>query len=377
MRVAHFVDCYRPVINGVVTSVASLKEALEKRGHEVLVYAPSHPGFVDEEPNVHRFYATWQPFQPEDRMALPWPPSAVRRYLREKVDVVHVHTPFNLGLIGWWKARRNRTPMVFTHHTLWEEYIHYLRLPPRLGRRVALGVCDFYFRRSKKLIAPSDQVRDRILHRTEAPIEVIPTGIDPHDFQGGQAEQARQELSLDAATPLFVFVGRVGKEKSIDHLLRVFARVLKDEPTWVLAVVGGGPELEALKAYAAQLELGQSVRFMGYRARYGLKHYLAAARAFLFASQTETQGLVLLEAAAAGCPVLAVRASGVTEAVDPGTTGYLHDPGDIEGMAASILRLGRQPELAAQLGHAGVAWAQRFSSQAMAARMEELYRSIL
>lgn len=369
MRVAQFCDCYTPRINGVTTSLQMLKAGLEEAGHEVRLVVPDYPNQCQPESGVHRLRSLYMPLQPEDRMGLPWPA------LGWKPDVVHVHTPFSIGLQGWWLARRHRLPLVFTHHTLWEEYAHYLKgVPLWLGRGIGKSLCDFYFRQAQAVVLPSQQVaRTLVGTRVLGLHRVIPTGIDFEEFAHGDSSAVVEEMPQE---PCFLYMGRIGKEKSLDFLLRCFCQYRQEGGPFHLVLIGGGPELEPLKSLARNLGVGPEVHFLGYRQRHQLKHYLAAARAFLFASQTETQGLVLLEASAAGLPVVAVRASGVNEAVEHETNGLLVDPGQPQAFVEAMWRLQREPELYSRLSRQAQEWAQGFSTQEMARKMTSLYEAI-
>ena len=176
---------------------------------------------------------------------------------------------------------------------------------------------------------------------------------------------------------LFCFIGRIGEEKSIDVVLECFAEAAREAPEIRLAIIGHGKYLVTLRKLAARLGVGSKVLFPGARPREDLRHYLAASRAFLFASQTETQGLVLLEAAAAGVPVCAVRASGVADAVCHGETGILVEPGDRAGFVRGILELARRPEWAADLGRHGARWVERFSIGEMGRQVSDIYHRVL
>lgn len=378
MRIAQFSDCYTPRINGVTTSIQVLKKALEREGHEVHLFVPRYHRPQPEESNVHRIGSVYMPLQPEDRMGLPWPPSQMRRLFGQKFDIIHVHTPFNMGWMGYTKALLGRTPMVFTHHTLWEEYAHYLKVVPlKVGRWVGKQLCDFYFRRARAVVMPSQEVAQAILPRLRCPYRVIPTGISCQDLQNGDAHKARQELQLDSEDGLFLYVGRMGKEKSIDFLLKAFRDYRRAGGRSHFALIGGGPELEGLKRMTHELGIQQHCHFIGYRQRDRLKDYLAAARIFLFASQTETQGLVLLEAAAAGVPVVAVRATGVNEAVEPDGSGLLTSPGNLEEFTAALSKVDQDRGLRRSLSERARHWAEGFSDHEMSRKMADLYRSLL
>lgn len=373
MRIAHFSDCYTPRINGVTTSIQVLKQALEEAGHEVLLFAPRYPQKSDAEPGVIRLPSAYMPLQPEDRMSLPAPGP----WWSQRVDVVHVHTPFNAGWMGWWKSFLQRVPLVFTHHTLWEEYAHYLKgVPLPLGRAVGRGLCNFFFERSSAIVIPSQEVAEALVGtRIRRPAQVIPTGIVCEDFRHGDPGRVWEELRLPAGTPMLLTVGRMGKEKSVDQLLGVFQAYRGQGGQAHLMLIGGGPELPALRVMAERLGVGEVTHFLGYRPRLELRHYMAASQLFVFASRTETQGLVVLEAAAAGLPVVAVRASGVSEAVEHERTGLLLPP-DPEAMVSALLALDQDPSRRQSWAQQARHWAESFSSREMARKMLELYVSL-
>ena len=370
-----FADCYHPVINGVVTSIEILKNRLEAMDEQVELFVPGKAGYHDNDPHIHRFFSVTAPFHRESRFSLPYPWSNVNHLKRNRPDVVHIQTPFNLGLLGEWCARRLKIPFVFTHHTLWEEYVHYIPLlSKRMLRKTAIDVTRSLCNRSHGIIAPSEEVRERLIEQgVTREIEVIPTGIDMELFLEGDREVARAAVGVPEGAPVAVYVGRMGKEKSLAFLLDAFAVIAQRLPEAHLIMVGGGPERTPLEEQAKALGLADRIHFAGYLKRSELVHYLKLARVFLFASVTETQGLVSLEAQAAGCPVVAVRASGSSEAVADGVTGYLV-PQEKEPFAEAALRVLTDAELRARFSEAGVARGWSFSSKAMGDRTLAVYR---
>ncbi len=378
MRVAMFADCYHPIVNGVTTSIQLQVGALQEAGHEVLLFAPGVPGHVDREPWLRRFASLTFPLHPEERVSLPWPIAHFQEAVRFRPDVVHLHTPFNVGLFGWLVAARLGRPRVFTHHTLFEEYLHYVPLPPGWLRPVAVALCRWFWNTSEVVVAPSLQVEDRQVEQgLRRPHRVIPTGVDVASFRGGDPRGPHRELSLGPEDRVLLYMGRVAREKSLDFLLEAVARAHREDARLRLVLIGDGPERPALQARARELGLAGHAVFLGYRPRAELKHYLAASTAFVFASQTETQGLVLLEAQAAGVPVLAVRASGSAEAVVPERSGILVEPGDLEAFVAAALRLAGDEVLRRRLVAGAREQADRFSVSAMGERMVEVYQQAL
>ena len=369
MRIALVTDCYKPVINGVVTSVGIQANALRQAGHEVQIFAPNHEEAPPEEE------VTWFASRPfwlhkEERFTYPWPPASLKRLWSKPFDVVHIQTPFNLGFTALMATSLRRLPRVFTHHTLWEEYVHYLPIPQRYTRPAALGLCHYFLNGVDRVITPSAEVRTRLRGQGfGGSVDVIPTGIDVNVFRGGKAEDAN--LDFDDDTIIFLYVGRLGKEKSVDQVLKAFHSAREEMPNLRLLVVGDGPARQELEELNRQL--GQGATFLGFQPRERLKDFMALARAFLFASVTETQGLVLLEAQAASVPVVAVRASGTNEAVDPDRTGVILEEGDLKGFSAAILDFAKHPDKARKMGVSAASWAEEFSSSAMADKMVDSY----
>ncbi len=374
-----FADCWHPVVNGVVTSIDILRSRLVGLGHEVELYVPNAPGSnLPVLPGIHRFASFTVPIHKESCFSVPFPIRHVAHALRTRPDVVHLHTPFNLGILGVLTAWRWGVPYVFTHHTLWEEYVHYVPLvSPRTSRRAAIALCRAYGNHAGAVIAPSAEVQERFKQQgVTSPIDVIPTGIDVEIFENGQPERVRAELDLSEDEPVAIYAGRMGKEKSLDFVLGAFRLVLKELPRARLLMIGGGPEKEALEAIAARLGIERRVVFTGYVPRTRLVDYFRAAHVFVFASTTETQGLVSLEAQAAGLPVVAVRASGSTEAVVDGETGFLVAR-DEEAFSAATVRMLRDVTLRDRMAAKASAHAHACSSQSMAERALAVYESAI
>ena len=372
MRIALVSDCYKPVINGVVTSVGIQAKALRAAGHEVEIFAPDHEK-APQEPGVSWFRSNPFWLHKEERFTYPWPPSSVSRLGRQEFDVVHLHTPFNLGFLALSIHRFRNTPRVFTHHTLWEEYVHYVPVPERYTKPWARRLCHFFLNHVNRVITPSAEVRDQVRAQGfSGPVDVIPTGIDVTVFRGGEPQELVEELNLEDTETAFLYVGRLGKEKSVDVVLRAFHQARSKQPGLRLLVVGDGPARQELEELNRQL--GGGAQFFGFQPRERLKDFMSVARGFLFASTTETQGLVLLEAQAAGVPVVAVIASGTNEAVDPGKTGILVEEGDLKSFEEAILTFVNEPEKRYKMGACAARWAEEFSSESMADKMLQSYR---
>ena len=372
MKIAVLSDCYFPAINGVVTSIAQQLEILRAMGHQVDLYCPQYDAPGPEDTDVYRLWAKPFPFHKREQMTLPWPPRVVRRLWNEPYDLFHIQTPFSVGLLGLFSALARRRPRIFHHHTLWEEYVDYLPIPKGITSAGSIALCRGLANICQGVIAPSAQVRDRFAEQgVRTPISVIPTGIRPELFQDGKAPEGAEDGDI------CLYMGRLAHEKSLDALLRVFARIHKERPRARMWLVGDGPAREALEQQAKELGLTEACRFFGFVPRDTLRDFVAAARVFLFTSLTETQGLVLLEAQAGGLPVVAFQASGVNEAVDSGKTGFLIETGREELMAEAALKILSHEELWNQFSANGRVWSENFSLERMGEALVFAYEKAL
>jgi glycosyltransferase involved in cell wall biosynthesis len=319
------------------------------------------------------------PRDPEDRRFHGGPlREALSPALAAQVDLVHIHTPFIAHYAAVRFARSHGLPVVATYHTFFEDYLHhYLPLLPRpAGRFIAR-----HFTRSQcadvaALVSPSAQMRDALLaYGVDAPIEVLPTGLPAESYVPGNGARFRQRFDLPATQPLVLYVGRVAYEKNIDFLLRMFVRLRARRPDALLVIAGEGPARGRLVRLARELGVEGQVRFIGYLHRATeLPDCYAAGDAFVFASRTETQGLVLLEAMAQGTPVVSTAELGTRSILVPGSGAFV-SPEDEETFAAHVqeaLALDPAHPRRAQLRAHATTWA----SQAMARRLVAFYERV-
>ncbi len=340
MRVALFTNNYLPFCGGVTISVETLRRGLEERGHEVWVFAPRFPGVSDGGPRVVRYPSVPAATYPAFALAVPWAPRIARLVRGLGVDVFHAHHPFLLGPAAARLARGLGRPLVFTYHTRYEKYAHYVPLQRALVEAAAVRLSTRFAGRAQAVLAPSAVIRDELRARgVAAPIAVIPTGVDLARFRPGDRGAARARLGLSPEGELLLYVGRLDREKSVERVLLAFDRIASTLPGARLVLVGQGTQSAALRRLAGSLRMGDRVTFLGVRPHEELATCYQAADLFLFASETETQGLVLAEAAACGLPAVAVSAPGSDEVVRDGETGLLTkgDPTALAEAAIGIL----------------------------------------
>jgi 1,2-diacylglycerol 3-alpha-glucosyltransferase len=302
-RVGVFTEVYRPVRNGVVTSVEMLERGLRERGHEVVCVTPALPGADAGEAGVVRLRSLPLPTRTPYRLTLPRL-SRTQRAMLENVAIVHAHSPFVTGWMAVALARRLRVPLVFTYHTQLEQYAHYVPFERTATKFAIAKLTRSYANAASAVIVPTPSMEAHLRELgVRVRIEVVPSGIDVARFSAGCArEDVRAQLGARADDALILCVGRLGREKNLELALAAFARL--DGPAH-LAFIGDGVERAALERLAERVAPGR-VRFLGEQPREMLPDLYASADALLFTSASETQGLVLVESLAAGLAVVAV-----------------------------------------------------------------------
>ncbi|HME40535.1 MAG TPA: glycosyltransferase [Steroidobacteraceae bacterium] len=385
MRILKISDVFFPRVNGVSTSIETFRRDLTALGAEVVLVAPAYssgpadPG-DSADASIHRVPARAVPRDPEDRiMSL----GGLRRTLsglaQRKFDVVHIHTPFLAHYAGVRFAREQGIPVVATYHTLFEEYLHhYVPLLPRritgaLARRFSRSQCN----QLDAVIAPSHAMQQALLaYGITKRIEILPTGLPAARFEPGDGSAFRRRHGFAADQPLLLFVGRTAHEKNIGFLLEMMLELRKQRPDALLLIAGEGPAAHSLRAQATRLGLDGSVRFLGYFDRGGeLQDCYSAADVFVFASLTETQGLVLLEAMAQAVPVVAIPCMGTIDILGPGL-GCRQAPKDPQGFADVVRDVLADSSKRRALGAQAREYAESWASTAMARRLAALYASV-
>jgi len=388
MRALLVSDVYFPRVNGVSTSLATFRRDLPACGIDTTLIAPEYPPPAPgdpqppaEEPGIRRIpsAAIWG--DPEDRR-MRWRAltGALERIAAEPYDLVHIHTPFIAHYAGVRFARRARLPCVATYHTFFEEYLHHYvpALPHALGRQLARSFTRSQCRQVDALIAPSEPMRELLAaYGVRTPIHVLPTGLPEECFRPGEGARFRAAFALPPERPLLLYVGRVAHEKNIEFLIHAYAQLRRAAPAALLVIAGEGPARKALQQLVERENLQPHVRFVGYLERnQALLDCYAAAQVFVFASRTETQGLVLLEAMAQGTPVVSTAMLGTRSVLQP-ASGALVVPERVEDFAAAIQRLLEDESLRVSRASQARDYAQTWSSRAMAQRLAALYRELV
>lgn len=380
MHIAYFTNFYLPVVNGVVRSVQSFRDALTAMGHNVFVFA-QEDDFEDTEPFIFRYPSLRLPLPVDIPTALPVSAFVDQLIPKLKLDVIHTHHPFLLGQTAAAKARDHNLPLVFTFHTQYQEYTHYIPIPQEqvqeFLKNTVMNWMREFMRKCQHIVIPSESMRS-ILVRDYGLVDrftVIPTGIDVTPYKKANGSALRAEWGWQDDT-IIVSAGRLAEEKNWTTLLRAFSLAQKKQPNLRLVLIGDGPQAEELRQLAAELEVSERILFIGKVPFEQIPAYLKAADLFAFASVTETQGLVTLEAMAAGLPVVAVTGPGTQDIVDDGVQGFLVE-NDPQALSTGIVKLVKNPDLISASKTAALKKSRSYDNKRLARKMLKVYEQAI
>ncbi|MFC5648277.1 glycosyltransferase family 4 protein [Paenibacillus solisilvae] len=363
MRLALFTDTYEPDVNGVARTLARWVDYLKRQGIPCLVFAPD-PAARDEYTSmssVERF--TSFPFflYPECRLALP-KPLFIRRALHDfQPTLIHVATPFNMGLCGVHYARKYHVPLIASYHTNFDRYLPFYNLHWMV--KMLWRYMNWFHHDSRSIFVPSKSTLLELKERgwDESRLAVWSRGIDTKQYHPGvdrNALLAQHGISPD--TFIVLYTGRLSPEKNVDVALTAFAKFQRDVcPESLLVLAGDGPSSEQLKLQAERERI--RVQFLGFTGMPALQQWYAAANVFLFPSSTETFGNVVLEAMACGTPVICADAGGVVDTVEHGWNGLRCEPGNADAFSDALSQLYKDKELGMRFAARGFAHSLRQS----------------
>ncbi len=377
MRIGLFTNNYRPLVNGLATSVETFAQAFRRAGHAVTVVAPRYPGGPVREEGVLRVPGLRAPTHHAYILPMSGWPGVGRAVAALQLDVFHAQHPLLLGAAAARWARRANRPLVFTYHTHYDRYAHYVPGPSRLVAWLAIRQAAAFANRADLVVAPGRAVARRLRAQgVQTRIAIVPTGV-PLTATSAEAPRIalRQLLGLVECGPLCLAVGRLAKEKNQAFLLSAFARILQNLPGARLVFVGEGDDRPRLERLAHTLGIRGHVCFVGAVSHNVVSSYYQAADLFLFPSTSETQGIVVLEALAAGLPVVAVASEAATELLGE-YQGSVLTPEDPECFARSVVGLWDEPERRQAMAEAGRRIAARYAPDACAATLLGLYEEV-
>ena len=382
MRIAFFTNCYKPLVNGVVTCISSLKETYERKGHETYVFAPQVEDYVDQEKNVFRYRSV--NITSKVKYPLPIPLSfRVKKVITEfNPDIVHIHHPFLLCSPAIMYGKKLGIPKILTIHTQYEQYAYYISpIPERVTHEVIKMIISNLAYKTDCITTPSASMKELIRgYGINNRIEVIPNAIHLISFQEDdelKRAEIKRRYKLKEDDKIILFVGRVASEKSIDKIIKALAIIKKRNISKVkLLIVGNGPAMDELKQLTRTLKVERDVIFTDIVNYEEIQHYYKMAYVFTIASTTETFGIVTIEALASGVPVVAVKAPGAVDILTDGLDGLLVD-NDIEKFADALEKIIREPELREKLSQGALKTSERYSIDTISERMLNLYSEVI
>lgn len=343
MRIAIFTNTYYPTLNGVANCVAAYKRGLQQRGHEVYIFAPcpSEHDPVEDEPGILRFPAVPLPGEWDYDIAVPYSRPVMGALRDVNFDLVHTQHPVWVGVWGAMFARWAGLPLVTTVHTEYELYTRLVPLPEQLVDAYLKARVSTYCNRCHVVTTPVASARERLINQgVLSPVEIVPNPVELGEMPTPDRDGTRHALGITDDQFVMGFVGRLAPEKNLELVLDAAAIVMRKSPGARFVMIGDGPEMKALREHAAQAGIADKVTFTGAVEHERVPHYQAALDAFMTASMSETQPLAYTEAMAVGTPVIALRAPGAQDMIEPETTGLLSDPEKgAAGLAAEVLRL--------------------------------------
>jgi 1,2-diacylglycerol 3-alpha-glucosyltransferase len=376
MKICMMTNTYLPHVGGVARSVSTFAEEFIREGHEVLVVAPEFDGkplpakaeaIVERVPSLRNFNGS------EFSVRLPLATALSDRLEAFQADIIHAHHPFLLGDTALRVSMNKNVPIIFTHHTRYEDYTHYVPFSDAM-KEVAIQIPTHFANLCDGVIAPSESIARMIRRRgVTTPIAVIPTGIDVKAFASAEGARFRERMKIPPGCLVIGHVGRLALEKNLGFLAEGVAQFLEREKDARFLVVGDGPWREELQAVFQQHGVGDRLLLAGKRTGRVLREAYRAMDVFAFASKSETQGMVVAEAMAAGLPVVALNASGVREVVRDGENGFLLPANASETEFADALVKCSEPKVRAELSRHAQITSGQFSEEQSARKAIAFY----
>jgi len=381
MKIAFFTNCYKPLINGVVSSIVSLKDAYEKKGHQTYIFAPKMEGYQDREKNVFRYHSVNLTKKVKYPIAIPLSLKATRVINDFRPDVIHLHHPFVLSMPAIMYAAKLKIPKILTIHTQYERYAYYVSPIPRIITNEAIRRIIFHLANKVDVITtPSQSMKDFISrYGVKKKIVVIPNAIDLSLFQEKKddyAEKLKSQIGLQENDVVLLYVGRISFEKNIDKIIKAMEILRQKNIVNVkLLLVGDGNATKKTHEMVHSLKLKEMVKFIGMVDNEIVKYYYSLSDVFVFASTSETFGMVIIEAFASGVPVLAVKAPGVVDIVSDGLDGILVEE-DVVQFAEHLEMLVKDKDLRFKLSQGALNTAKKYSVDNVSDQMLALYQSL-
>lgn len=327
MNIAFFTNAYKPIISGVVNSIELLCKGFNYYGHKTYVFAPDFPKYKDTEENIYRFKSINLTNKIKFPIPIPFSNRIFNIFPKLNIDIIHTQHPFLLGEVGANLGKKYNIPIIFTFHTQYEQYTHYIPFNQDLMKMLTKASVINYIKKCDLIISPTESIKDSILdYHVAKPVEVVPNSIEVEKFQNISPDikkDIKNKFGIKDDEKVLIYVGRMALEKNLAFMLKSYKIILKEKPATKLVIIGEGPELEALKAQAVQLGINKNVIFTGRIEYPEIPNYIAIADMFIVTSTTEVRPLAIIEAFACGLPVVSVDVPWARDIIKDGVEGIL------------------------------------------------------
>lgn len=382
MKVGMFINYYIPSRGGMETSVINLCKGLVQAGHEPFIFAPKYPNYTDKEKNIYRYesfrfnYGGYFYVIP-----MPFATSGMSETIKKlSLDIIHSHQPYSLGDEAMKYARMLTIPLVFTYHIKYEDYSHYIPLvPSSIAKSFIRKVTTGYSNKSDVVIAPSSAIKKLLLDGgVSSRIEVIPSGINIEEFakDTGRREELRSKYKIGQDDVALITACRITEEKNVKFLVEAFNKIKKTCANAKFIIVGDGAVKKDLEEMVKNFGIGNDVVFTGLVNKEEIISLYQASDIFVFASLTETQGLVAVEAMSAGIPAVAVRASGIEDMIMNGEDGILTE-NNVDEFSSAVIKVINDRDLRKKLSDQARINSKKFTIELWTEKIVKLYDSLI
>lgn len=380
MRIAIFTNNYLPNPYGVATSVETFRREFEKRGHKVYIFAPKWPGYSNQDPSVFFYPSLDIKFKIRFPLAIPYS-WRIRKVLKNlDIDIIHSQHPNLLGSAAAYWARKKKIPLIFTWHALYEYYAHFASIvPKKWAVWYIIRKAVKYANKADMVIVPTDSVIPIIKKHgvSNYNMAAIATGVIEEDFENPDRKIIRKKYGIADDETILFMVSRLTQEKNVGFLFRAVAEVLRSDQKIRFIVSGDGYLMPELKDYVSKEKIEKQVIFSGVVSRKDIKNYYAAADVFVYASKSETQGMILTEAMYCGLPIVAVNAPGTKSLVLNNGNGFLVEEDEKE-FSEAVLKLKNDDVLRQKFKEASERIARmNFTASVCAEKMLAVYGKFL
>jgi len=381
MRIGIFTECYKPVINGVVNSIIGFKTGLEQLGHEVYIFCPTYKGHKDDPEDKNIVHCASWPLPGKSGYHYIFGLSDKVRKIASSMDIVHVQHPFVIGKRAVDISKQFDKPILFTNHTQYDQYAHYIPLPRKFAVVQIINYLNKFTKDIDIIVAPAKGIKDKLQSfGIKTPIEIVPNGIDVDRFgksiPASEIKKLHEKYHIDTDDTVLVYTGRIAEEKNIGFLLLVLKKIIADKIKVKLLLVGGGLEKEAFDKKILDMGLKDHATITDYVDYSMIPSYLSLGDIYVTASKTEVHPLTLLEAMARGLASVIVKAPGTGDVIENDVDGLVSRD-DVEDFAKNIVKLIDDKKLCDRLAATAIKKAQDYSYLSMSKIMEKLYTNLI